>query len=295
MSMDDKKTENGDYTALPRSSKTIKQVKSVPQTPQTISPAYRLAFADDDFMTRRELRPVRLQLELLKAEMSLSEAGIVSTIVLFGGARIPEPGKAAWAAKNEAQRVRLEANSKYYDEARQFARLCSQYSAQTNYREFVVTTGGGPGVMEAGNRGANDIGAPTIGLNIVLPHEQAPNPYVTPEFSFNFHYFAIRKMHFLMRAKAVAAFPGGFGTLDELFECLTLIQTGRMKKMPVILFGKEFWQRIINIQALADEGVIAPEDVNMVTFVDSAQEAWSVIAQFYGLQTDDRAIDRLEV
>ena len=289
--MDENFKENGNYTALPRSSKTVKQVKSVPKTPQTQSAAYRLAFADDDFMTRRELRPVRLQLELMKTEMVLSETGIVSTVVLFGGARIPEPGKHAWAARNEKQKERLEANSKYYDEARRFARLCAQYSAQTNYREFVVTTGGGPGVMEAGNRGAADIGAPTIGLNIVLPHEQAPNIYVTPDLSFNFHYFAIRKMHFLMRAKAVAAFPGGFGTLDELFESLTLIQTGRMKKMPVILFGREFWQRIINIEALAEEGVIAPDDVNMVTFVDSADEAWQVIAKFYGLESADRAID----
>ena len=289
--MDENFRENGDYTSLPRSSKTIKQVKEVPKTPQSSSAAYRLAFADDDFMTRRELRPVRLQLELLKTEMVLTETGIVSTVVLFGGARIPEPGKPAWAAKNPKQKERLEANARYYEEARRFARLCAQYSAQTNYREFVVTTGGGPGVMEAGNRGAAEIGAPTIGLNIVLPHEQAPNEYVTPDLSFNFHYFAIRKMHFLMRAKAVAAFPGGFGTMDELFECLTLMQTGRMKKMPVILFGKEFWQRIINFDALADEGVIAPEDVHMVTFADSADEAWQVIAQFYSLESADRIVD----
>jgi uncharacterized protein (TIGR00730 family) len=291
--MDENFKENGGYTALPRSSKTIKQVREVPKTPQSSSAAYRLAFADDDFMTRRELRPVRLQLELLKTEMILTETGIVSTVVLFGGARIPEPGKEAWAAKNKGQRKRLEENSRYYDEARRFARLCSEYSAQTNFREFVITTGGGPGVMEAGNRGAHEVGAPTIGLNIVLPHEQAPNEYVTPDLSFNFHYFAIRKMHFLMRAKAVAAFPGGFGTLDELFECLTLMQTGRMKKMPVLLFGREFWSRIINFEALAEEGVISPEDVHMVTFVDTAEDAWRVIADFYAISADDQVIDRV--
>jgi uncharacterized protein (TIGR00730 family) len=285
--MDENSKENGSYTSLPRSSRTIKQVKEVPKTPQSSSHAYRLAFADDDFMTRRELRPVRLQLELLKTEMVLTESGIVSTVVLFGGARIPEPGKEAWAAKNEGQKRRLEENSRYYDEARRFARICSEHSAQTNFREFVITTGGGPGVMEAGSRGAADVGAPNIGLNIVLPHEQAPNAYVTPELCFNFHYFAIRKMHFLMRAKAVAVFPGGFGTLDEMFECLTLMQTGRMKRMPVILFGSEFWKRIIDINALAEEGVISPDDVNMVTFVDSAEEAWRVIADFYTLGADD--------
>jgi uncharacterized protein (TIGR00730 family) len=291
--MDENSLENGDYTSMPRSSKTVRQVRNVPKTPQTRAPAYRLAFADDDFMTRRELRPVRLQLELLKTDMALTESGIVSTVVLFGGARIPEPGKEAWAAKNEVQKKRLEENSRYYDEARRFARLCSEHSAQTNHREFVITTGGGPGVMEAGNRGAADVGAPSIGLNIVLPHEQAPNEYVTPDLSFNFHYFAIRKMHFLMRAKAVAAFPGGFGTLDELFECLTLMQTGRMKQMPVILFGREFWSRIVNFEALAEEGVISPEDVHMVTFVDTAEDAWKVIADFYAISADDQVIDRV--
>jgi len=291
--MDENFKENTGYTSLPRSSKTIRQVKNVPKTPQTESAAYRLAFADDDFMIRRELRPVRLQLELLKTEMSLAEYGIVSTVVLFGGARIPEPGKAAWAARNAKQRERLEANSRYYDEARRFAQICSEHSAQTNYREYVIVTGGGPGVMEAGNRGAHEVGAPTIGLNIVLPHEQAPNAYVTPDLSFNFHYFAIRKMHFLMRAKAVAAFPGGFGTLDELFECLTLMQTGRMKQMPVLLFGKEFWQRIVNFEALAEEGVISPDDVHMVTFVDSAEEAWKVIADYYSISVDDQVVERV--
>ncbi|TIN85587.1 MAG: LOG family protein, partial [Mesorhizobium sp.] len=233
--------EKAGWTPLPHSDEDLERSKSVPDTPQTRAETYRLAWNDPDFMTRRELRPVRLQLELLKPEMILAERGIRSTVILFGGARLPEPGGAAWAAKNETQKKNLELNSKYYEEARKFARLCSQQSATSYYREFVVVTGGGPGVMEAGNRGADDVGAPSIGLNIVLPHEQAPNAYVTPELCFNFHYFAIRKMHFVMRAKAVAVFPGGFGTMDEFFETLTLIQTGRMERVPVILFGKAFW------------------------------------------------------
>jgi uncharacterized protein (TIGR00730 family) len=213
--------------------------------------------------------------------MILAERGIRSTVILFGGARIPEPGGEAWAAKNETQKKNLEENSKYYEEARKFARLCSQQSATSYYREFVVVTGGGPGVMEAGNRGADDVGAPSIGLNIVLPHEQAPNAYVTPELSFNFHYFAIRKMHFMVRAKAIAVFPGGFGTLDEFFECLTLIQTGRMERLPLILFGEAFWRSIINFDALAEFGTIAPDDVKLISFVDTAEEAWKIVQNFY--------------
>ncbi|MET3613574.1 uncharacterized protein (TIGR00730 family) [Rhizobium aquaticum] len=255
--------------------------EAVPVTAQSASPSYRLAYADDDFLCRRELRPVRLQLELLKAGMILDEAGIRSTVVLFGGARIPEPGRPAWAAKNDTQRQNLEAASVYYDEARKFARLCSEYSATYDHREFVVVTGGGPGVMEAGNRGAHDVQAPSIGLNIVLPHEQAPNPYVTPELSLNFHYFAIRKMHFIMRAKAVAVFPGGFGTMDELFETLTLIQTGRMDRIPLILFGEKFWRTMVNFDALADFGTIAPDDIKLLNFVETAEEAWGIVERHY--------------
>ena len=203
------------WKPLVRSGEDIEKSHHVPVTPQTQAPAYRLAFDDKDFLTSEELRPVRLQLELLKPEMVLKEAGIESTVVLFGGARIPEPGGEAWAAKNEIQKKNLEKNAKFYDEARNFARLSSEYSKTTDCKEMVIVTGGGPGVMEAGSRGAKDVGAPSIGLNIVLPHEQAPNKYVTPELCFNFHYFAIRKMHFLMRAKAIAVFPGGFGTMDE--------------------------------------------------------------------------------
>jgi uncharacterized protein (TIGR00730 family) len=253
----------------------------VPATPQSLSPSYRLAYADTDFLSREELRPIRLQLGLLKVEMALTERDIRSTIVLFGGARIPAPGQEAWAARNDIQKRNLEAASVYYQEARLFARLCSEWSAGFGYKEYVVVTGGGPGVMEAGNRGAAEIGAPTIGLNIVLPHEQAPNPYVTPDLSFNFHYFAIRKMHFLMRAKAIAIFPGGFGTLDELFEAVTLMQTGRMARIPILLFGVEFWRRVINLEALAEFGTISPEDVTLMQSVDTADEAFRIIQDFY--------------
>ena len=276
-------TEKAGWTPLPHSDEDLERAKNVPETPQTMAPTYRLAWNDEDFMTRRELRPVRLQLELMKPEMVLEERGIRSTVILFGGARLPEPGGPAWAAKNETQKRNLEANSKYYEEARAFARLCSEHSAASYHREFVVVTGGGPGVMEAGNRGATDVGAPSIGLNIVLPHEQAPNPYVTPDLCFNFHYFAIRKMHFIMRAKAVAVFPGGFGTMDELFETLTLIQTGRMERVPIILFGEEFWRRAIDLDYLAEQGTISPGDQDIIDFVDSAEEAWDIIKRFYNL------------
>ncbi|MCZ4352932.1 TIGR00730 family Rossman fold protein [Roseovarius aestuarii] len=246
--------------------------EQVPDTPQTRAPAYRLAFNDTDFMCRDELRPVRLQLELLKPEMILNERGIGSTIVLFGGARIPEPAKSG-----EARTQTLADLSKYYEEAREFARLMTIKSIASYGREYVVATGGGPGVMEAGNRGAADAGGSSIGLNIVLPHEQAPNEYVTPGLCFNFHYFAIRKMHFLMRARAICVFPGGFGTLDEMFEALTLIQTDRMKPMPFLLFGESFWRSIINWDALAEAGTISPEDLKLFQFVETAAEAAEII------------------
>lgn len=273
--------KNGVWAPLKSSEIDRERALAVPKTPQTLSPSYRLAYADDDFLCREELRPIRLQLELLKVEMILTERDIKSTVVMFGGARIPAPGQSAWAARNEVQRENLEAASVYYDEARKFARLCSRYSAGFDFHEYVIVTGGGPGVMEAGNRGAADEGAPSIGLNIVLPHEQAPNAYVTPELSFNFHYFAIRKMHFMVRAKAIAVFPGGFGTLDEFFECLTLIQTGRMEKMPLILFGENFWRSVINFDALAEFGTIAPDDVKLISFADTADAAWKIIEDFY--------------
>ena len=248
----------------------IEATKSIPDTAQTRSSAYRLAFADKDFMTREELRPVRLQLELLKPQMILDELGIKSTIVLFGGARIPADVK-------DAKTPEMASLVPYYDEARRFSKAITERSLTAQGRENVICTGGGPGVMEAGNRGAADAGGHSIGLNIVLPHEQASNAYVTPDLSFNFHYFAIRKMHFLMRARAVCVFPGGFGTLDEMFESLTLIQTGRMASVPFLLFGRAWWEKIINWQALADAGVIAAKDLSLFRFVETADEALAVI------------------
>jgi hypothetical protein len=274
-------------TPLRTSKQDIAAAKRAPQTPQTASSAFRLAYADDEFLTSDDTRGVRFQLEYLKTEFSLRERGIRSTVVLFGGARIPEPGKAAWAARNDKQKVNLEAASKYYDEARRFAQYASLTSEALGFRDYVVVTGGGPGVMEAGNRGAHDIGAPSVGLNIVLPHEQAPNPYITPELCFNFHYFATRKIHFLLRARAVAIFPGGFGTLDEFFETLTLIQTGRMERIPLLLFGMEFWRKVINFEALAEAGTISPEDPDLFTVVDTAEEGWAVVRQHYNLPDVD--------
>ena len=241
-------------------------------TPQSASPTYRLAFTDQDFMLREELRPVRLQLELLKPQMVLDEAGIQSTIVMFGGARIPEAAQA-----HTARTSALAALAPYYEEARIFARQMTVNSLALGGTEYVICTGGGPGVMEAGNRGAAEAGGRSIGLNIVLPHEQAPNPYVTPELCFNFHYFALRKMHFLMRARAVCVFPGGFGTMDEMFEALTLIQTGRLAQVPFLLFGREFWDEVVNFTALADKGLISREDLGLFRYVETADEAIGAI------------------
>lgn len=264
--------------------------QSVPAgTPQTEHPAYRLAFQDREFLLREELRPVRFQLELLKPEMLLDEAGVGSTLVMYGSARIPSPDRAealveAATGKAKAVAERLAAKAKYYQIAYDLARLVSEKSiVQNGKRQFVICSGGGPSIMEAANRGASDAGAESIGLNIILPHEQAPNSYVTPYLSLNFHYFALRKMHFLLRAKAVAVFPGGFGTFDEFFELLTLIQTGKMKAMPILLFGKDFWNRVVDFEALADEGTINHADLDLITWCESAQDAWKSISEFYEL------------
>ncbi|SEQ16968.1 TIGR00730 family Rossman fold protein [Thalassovita taeanensis] len=264
-------------SSFPDAHTDIEIAHEVPDTPQTRAPSYRLAFADDEFLCRDELRPVRLQLELLKPQMIQDEYGIDSTIVLFGGARIPEPSR-----KDTARTKTLADLSKYYDEAREFARLITLKNMNNGRHENIIVTGGGPGVMEAGNRGAADAGGISIGLNIVLPHEQAPNEYVTPDLCFNFHYFGIRKMHFLMRANAMAIFPGGFGTLDEMFEALTLIQTGRMKRVPFLLFGEAFWRKIINWDALAEAGTISQEDLSLFRFVETANEAVAAIDNWEG-------------
>jgi uncharacterized protein (TIGR00730 family) len=259
-------------------------------TPQTRDPAYRLAFRDTDFLLRDELRPVRFQLELLKPEMLLEEAGIGSTLVFYGSARIPAPEECeavlAAATTPEARSVaeRLVAKARYYDEARKLAQLASSCElVEDGMRQFVVCSGGGPSIMEAANRGAADRGAESVGLNILLPHEQAPNPFVTPRLSFQFHYFALRKMHFLLRARALAVFPGGFGTLDELLETLTLIQTGKMKPIPVLLYGRDYWDRVINFEAMAEEGVINREDLDLLHWAETAEEGWRIIREFYGL------------
>ena len=254
------------------SQQDVRAARHIPDTAQTRAPAYRLAFNDNDFMCREELRPVRLQLELLKPQLVMDERGIESTIVLFGGARIPHPDH-----KDKARTKTLAELTKYYAEAQKFAFIMTERSMASYGRENVIITGGGPGVMEAGNRGAHEAGGQSIGLNIVLPHEQAPNEFVTPDLCFNFHYFGIRKMHFLMRAAAICIFPGGFGTLDEMFESLTLIQTGRMKRVPFLLFGKSFWETIINWQALAEAGTISPQDLELFSFVETAEEAIAII------------------
>lgn len=265
-------------------------VSAPKQTPQTKHPAYRLAFQDDDFLLREELRPVRFQLELLKPEMLLEEAGVGSTLVMYGSARIPSPAEAASLVANapperKAVAERLAEKSKYYQEAYNLGRLVSEKSiVEDGKRQFVICSGGGPSIMEAANHGASDAGAESIGLNIALPHEQAPNVYVTPYLSFQFHYFALRKMHFLLRARAVAVFPGGFGTLDEFLELLTLIQTGKMKPIPVLLFGREFWSKVVNFDALADEGTINRDDLDLFHWCETAEEAWAHIAEFYELE-----------
>ncbi len=273
---------------FPRARQDAETAKTGLHTPQTENGAYRLAFQDMDFLLREDLRPVRFQLELLKPQLLLDEANIASTFVMYGSARIPEPEKARalleLAQDDESRRIAesLVAKSKYYDVAYELAQLASAFPRDEHgKRNFVVCSGGGPSIMEAANRGAAEAGHETIGLNIVLPHEQAPNPYVTPSLSFQFHYFALRKMHFLLHARALAAFPGGFGTFDELFELLTLIQTGKIKPIPVLLYGRDFWTRVVNFEALVEEGVISKRDLDIFTFVETAQEGWDVVKAFY--------------
>ena len=273
---------------FPSSKVDARAAEHVPSAPQTESPAYKLAFQDSEFLLRDELRPVRFQLELLKPELLLNEANIGSTFVFYGSARIPSPETAdaliSAATNPEQERIaeRLKAKAKYYDIARELARLASQCGADDEGKKhFVVCSGGGPSIMEAANRGATDVGQESIGLNIVLPHEQMPNRYVTPDLSFQFHYFALRKMHFLLRARAVAVFPGGFGTFDEMFELLTLIQTGKVRPLPILLFGREFWERVVDFNALVEEGVIAPHDLDLIHWTEDANEAWDFVSRYY--------------
>ena len=255
--------------------------------------AYRLAFADPEFLLRKEVRGIRFQLELLKPEMGLQAAGIHSTVVVYGSARFlpPDVAEAQLAAAQErgepqaiALAERAVRTAAYYAQAREFGRLVAAHSLRLPQEEkLFVCTGGGPGIMEAANRGAYDVGVPSVSLNIALPHEQEANPYVTRSLSFKFHYFALRKMHFLMRAKALVVFPGGFGTLDELFEVLTLVQTKKVKPVPIVLCGTDYWNNLLHLETLVDEGAISPEDLKLFSKVDTAEEAWAIVRQFYGL------------
>ncbi|HHJ39274.1 MAG: cytochrome D ubiquinol oxidase subunit II [Methylothermaceae bacteria B42] len=262
------------------------------------SPSYRPAVQDVQFLNRYETRPARLQLDYMKPELGLQENGVRNTIVVFGSTRIPEPAaakrklavlKEALAKRPDSgelqQRVKvaekIAAKSRYYDIAREFGRLVGHAGHGPLDCRLVVMTGGGPGMMEAANRGAFDVGAKTVGLNITLPHEQFPNPYITPELCFQFHYFALRKMHFLLRAKALVVFPGGYGTFDELFETLTLVQTRKIRPLPVVLVGKEYWQRAVNFDFLVEEGTIDPEDKELFWYAETAQEIWDGIVWWY--------------
>lgn len=251
--------------------------------------SFRMAFADTEFLLREELRPVRLQLELLKAELVQQEQGVDSTVVIFGSARFKSPQVAAemlaqaQASGDEAELRRAQQmvkNARYYQEARRFAQLVTD-EADALGEPVIVATGGGPGIMEAGNRGAHDAGGRSMGMSIFLPFEEDPNPYITPELCFQFHYFAIRKMHFLMRAVALVSFPGGLGTLDELFEVLTLTQTRKIRRRPIVLIGREFWERLINFEVLVEYGVVSPEDRNLFHYAETAEEAWEIIKAAY--------------
>ena len=288
--MPDKKTIDSPLHSAAEDIRHAEDSSPLVDSPQSSSPAYRLAYNDRDFLLRDELRPIRLGLELTKPELTLQEHQIEHTVVIFGSARIPDPDTAATAvvaARRQLQRqpdsdrarrvlaqaLRREHNSRYYQQARELAGLIASDDSVALH----VVTGGGPGIMEAANRGAREAGAKTLGMNIVLPAEQRPNRYISPELCFRFHYFAMRKMHFLLRARALVVFPGGYGTLDELFETLTLVQTGKSRPMPVIMFGREFWQRLINFDVLVEEGMVTAEELALFQFVDTPAQAWQLI------------------
>ena len=259
------------------------------ESPQSKSPSYRLPVEDSDFLHRDELRGVRLQLEYDKPEILLREWGVRSTIIVFGSARIPSPEKAKAIRKaagdtlDAATDALLTRHVAYYQQSREFGRIASErggaFAPVDRWRDNVIATGGGPGIMEAANRGAHEAGAPTIGFNINLPAEQFPNPYTTPELTFRFQYFGMRKMHMAMRTNALVVFPGGFGTLDELFELLTLQQTGKAPISPVVLMDEAYWRNLINFQALIDDGMIRAADMNLFGFAETAEDAWKVLVE----------------
>lgn len=285
------KSRKGPY---PSALEAARSAQEEELTPQCQSKSYKLAFQDPDFLLWDELRPTRIQLEILKTELMLQDYQIESTVVVFGSARILEPDVAQKYLAEMKDKIKLEPenlslaqelkaaqaavrNSSYYEQARRLGQLISQSTANGH---MLVITGGGPGIMEAANRGAHDVQEKSIGLNIVLPHEQTPNTFITPELCFRFHYFATRKMHFLMRAKGLVAFPGGFGTLDEIFETLTLLQVKKIKPIPVILFGPEYWSKIINFEAMVEEGTISSDDLRLFQYVETADQAWDIIAHW---------------
>jgi hypothetical protein len=289
--MDKSNPRKGPYPSAQESARAAEQSL---RTKPHLSPTYKLAFQDNEFLLRDELRPTRVHLEILKPELVLLENNVESTVVFFGSSRIPDPESSAHELREAEERHRSDPeneqlaarlrlarkqheNSRYYEEARKLSRRISE---STSDNAMVVITGGGAGIMEAANRGAYECNVRSIGLNIVLPQEQEPNCYINPELCFQFHYFATRKMHFLLRACALVFFPGGYGTLDELFETLALLQTGKIKPIPLLLFGRDFWSRIINFPALVEEGTVSPDDLELMQFVDTAEQAWEAIAAF---------------
>ena len=278
----------------PRLSQAWDILKAQSQSGDALVPeSNRLAFADPEFLLRRETRGIRFQLEMLKPDLAQQEQGIEHTVVVFGSARFQSQEKAqktfesaisSGIALDIKRAESLVRNAHFYEQARAFGHLIAQYSANKhNPNKLFICTGGGPGIMEAANRGASEAGGISVGLNIALPHEQTPNPYITPELSFKFHYFALRKMHFMMRAKALVAFPGGFGTMDELFETLTLVQCKKAKPVPIVLFGTEYWKKVFHPENMLEEGVIAEEDLQLFHYVDTVEDAWEVIRAFYAL------------
>ncbi len=291
-------SESAEPSPLPKSVRPRDMEEEARMRAILESPSYVRADLDVEWIDSPEMRGARLLVEYMKPQVAFIRHKIHSTVVLFGGTRVvrvedakqrlEEARRASEATPDDAELVRkvkvaerVVAKSKYYEVAREFARIVTRDYQESDARDYVVVTGGGPGIMEAGNRGAHEVGAKSVGLNIVLPHEQAPNPYITPGLCFQFHYFAVRKMHFLLRARALVAFPGGFGTFDELFETLTLIQTGKMPQVPIVLFGREFWERLIDFPAMVEEGVISEEDLDLFRFAETATEAWELISEFH--------------